>query len=494
MLSEFGDRCFVRRPRPAHDEHVLSYLLRLGEANGFAGRAELGGFVRYLTAVLERPSELAALARALDVDESVVRQISLRHRCISGFAGRAMGYARRNFFRDPHVAYCPVCVREHGRFKALWNFRAVAVCESHGLWLLERCQRCCALVGWDRPGPTACVCGFELGQARTTAAPHEAVLISRLICACLSGADRGDFVDEQHFCPEARQMSAIDWLAVASFFAIFVDGQPRVSPRRKANLDAEKRATLLAARWFTRWPRNAEHELNQSTQAVCDPGGAVLIASQNLRTKLPARFLMHRSGVLTLPHFMINLIEGYGHALSVYSDGCGVAVNPNRLALGDTGELGIDLSRGTRVRSSEGHQGRNFLPLPLFVRGVRAANIVLYDNREVEVLIGATAVQRVVLVHAGFLQADAERQHILSTEVERFRAWLTSASTVTTHFDDKVSLSLLVVRRKVSLLQILRAVAAARIRLFRNTRGTAKLNDCFIRRKAFDELARQNGG
>ncbi|QHE90388.1 hypothetical protein PI93_000070 [Pandoraea fibrosis] len=490
MPSEIGGRRFVRRPRPADDEHVLSYFMRLGEANGFTGRKALGSLVRYLTAALERPSERAAVSCALDVDESVMREISLRHQRVHGFAGHAKGYARRNFFRDPHVAYCPACVRERGLFRALWNFRALAVCESHGLWLLERCQRCCALVGWDRPGSTTCACGFEFGQAKTTAAPHEAVLISMLISAAIVGSDAANFVDEQHFCSEARQMSAIDWLAVASFFAIFVDGEPRVSPRRRANLDAEKRATLLAVRWFTQWPRGAEQELNSSTQALCDPGGPLLFASRHLRSKIPARFLMYRCGELTLPDFMINLIEGYGHSLFVYSDGCGLVVNPNRLVSGEDGVLGLELPRAEHVRSSAGKKRRNFLPLARFIRGVRAANIVLYDNREVEILIGATAIQRAVLVDGGFLKVDDERRNMLSTEVERFRTWLTNASTYITDLDDMLPLSQLSVRRKELLLQILRAAAAARISLFRDTKGTARLDGCYVRRIELDELAR----
>ncbi|MFK0376968.1 hypothetical protein [Pandoraea sp. NPDC090278] len=315
-----------------------------------------------------------------------------------------------------------------------------------------------------------------------------------LISAAIVGSDAANFVDEQHFCLEARQMSAIDWLAVASFFAIFVDGEPRVSPRIKANLDAEKRATLLAVRWFTQWPRGAEMELNSSTQALCDPGGPLLFASRHLRAKIPARFLRYRRGELTLPDFMINLIEGYGHSLVVYSDGCGLVVNPNRLVSGEDGVLGLELPHAAHVRSSAGKKRRNFLPLGRFIKGVRAANIVLYDNREVEVLIGATAIQRGALVNGGFLKVDDERRNMLSTEVERFRTWLTNASTYITDFDDMLPLSQLSVRRKGLLLQILRAAAAARISLFRDTKGTARLDGCYVRRTELDELARRSRG
>lgn len=498
--AEFVGRRFVFRPRPAHDEHVLSYLLRLGELNGYVGQDALGRFARSVKRHLQRKEQMEVIAQLAGVGEHVLIELLHRHRHIPNVHSRLSCFAIRSFFREPYIAYCPACIRERGLFRAIWNFRAVAICEIHGLWLLESCPRCTELVGWDRPGVTACACGFNLGQAETTSAPVEAALINKLLTAAVLGVGDSDLFDEQHVYAQARRMSALDWLAVSNFLATFAGRSPRFHPIARAGLDAEKRATLLAVEWFTEWPTNAMRGLNGSAQRSTDGWKPPLISMRQFNARAPTRYLRYRRRVLALPDFITSLIQSYAEAIIVHREGAGLAVNPDRLSPGADGGLGVYLPRATAANVPLESGDQEFLPLSRLTEGIRDSNIVLYNNHEVELLIGATSCQRAALVRDGLLYTHCDKQRLrceqfmLSTEVARFRQWLKNMSTFVTIRGDMVPLSRLSASGRSMLLRVLRAAMAGHVSLFRDSQDHVSLGTCFINRASLVALTRWRRG
>lgn len=486
--AELVGRRFVFRPRPANDEHVLSYLLRLGEMNGYTGQPALARFTRSVKLRLQKRDQIAAVARLVGLEEKVLLELRYRHRHVPNARSRPSHFAIRCFYREPYTAYCPQCVRERGIFRAIWNFRAVAVCEQHGLWLVEQCPRCSKLVGWDRPRSTSCLCGFDLAQTETSPAPIEATLVNQLLVATVLGTRESDFLEQQLFCAEARQMGALEWLAVSNFLATIAGRSLHFHPTARAALDTEKRATLLAARLFANWPTNAMQELNRTAQSAADGWQSPLITFRQLTARAPTRYTNRRRGVMALPGFMTSLLESYVDALAVDRQGLGLAVNPDRVVSGANGTLGVRLHEATSAIAPAVSDDPDFVPLPDLVRGIREAKIVVHSNREVEQLIGATRAQRAALVRSGLLHD--RRQFSLSSDVDRLRRWLQDNSAITTDVSNMVLLSELAPTGRVTLQRVVTATLEGRIQIFRQFEDSARLDTCFVKRSSLAALVR----
>lgn len=383
-------RRFICRPRPADDEHVLSYLLRLGLMNGYTGQPAIGQFVRSIKGSLCKADEVAAVARLVDLDICALHELLDRHRHIPGVRARSLYWATHYFFREPYTAYCPACIGERGLFRAIWNFRAIAACELHCLWLVERCPQCTELVGWDRPGPTLCKCGFDLGQTETTPAPIEAGLISKQILAALREVAERDLIEHQVFRAEVRRMSALQWLAVANFLSTMVAQSRHFHPTSKCALETEKRATDLAARLFTSSATSALQELNRLSQDDVAGWKPLLISFEELLERAPTRYLDCRRGAMSLPAFLTELLHHYVDGITMYREGRRLAVNPDRLGAGADGSLGISIRRATSTGSSDASSELEFVPVRDLMEAIRQMDIVLHSTREAEELMGAT--------------------------------------------------------------------------------------------------------
>ncbi|XHO63602.1 hypothetical protein BCC1697_000013 [Burkholderia gladioli] len=433
---------------------------------------------------------MAAVAQLVELDEKMLLKLLHRDRHVPNAHSRPSYFAIRCFFREPHTSYCPQCIRERGIFRAIWNFRAVTVCEQHGLWLVEQCPGCSELVGWNRPRLRSCQCGFDLGQAETTPAPIEAALINKLLLTKLICSAESDLLEQQLFCDDARRMSALEWLAVSNFLATIVGRSLHFHPTTRAALGTERSATLLAARLFVDWPTSAMRELNRRSQSETDKWQSPLISFHQLSSRVPARYASGRRGVLTLPCFMRRLLQSYTDALTVHRQGPGLAINPSRVVASDDGTLGVQLRGRTNTNASAASGDLEFIPLPLLVRGIRDSNIVLHNNREVEQLIGATRLQRAALVRSGFLRPADGRQFVLSSEVDRFRQCLRENTTVATDLRNMVPLSALSPRGREMLGRVLTAVMAGRVPLFRQFEDSVRLDSCFVQRSSLVELVR----
>lgn len=456
--------------------------------NGYTGRAALARFTRSIKLRLEKRDQIAPIARLVGLEEKVLFELIHRHRRVPNAHSRPSHFAIRCFHREPYTAYCPQCVRERGIFRAIWNFRAVTVCEQHGLWLVEQCPKCSKLVGWDRPQSTLCTCGFGLAQTETSPAPIEAVLVNQLLVATVLDTRESDFLEQQLFCAEARQMGALEWLAVANFLATIAGGSLHFHPTARATLDTERRATLLAAKLFANWPANAMQELNRTAQSATDGWQSPLITFRQLTARAPTRHTSRRRGVMALPSFMTSLLESYVDALAVDRQGLGLAVNPDRVVASANGTLGVRLHEAKRASAPAASDDRDFVPLPDLIRGIREAKIVVYSNREAEQLIGATRSQRTALVRSGLLHD--RRQFLLSSDIDRLLRWLQDNSAVTTEVSNMVLLSELAPTGRVTLQRVMTAAVEGRIQLFRQFDDSARLDTCFVKRSSLAALVR----
>ncbi len=71
----------------------------------------------------------------------------------------------REIFRGEGGAVCPDCLAERKYHKSSWTLRLMSTCEVHGCMLLTTCPVCSMELGWNRPGPHLCRCGFDLRNA-----------------------------------------------------------------------------------------------------------------------------------------------------------------------------------------------------------------------------------------------------------------------------------------------------------------------------------------
>ncbi|RKT25622.1 TniQ protein [Paraburkholderia sp. RAU2J] len=483
-------RRFICRPRPARDEHVLSYLLRLGVMNGYSGHPALGRFVRSIQASLCRADEVATVAQLVDLDVCILHELLGRHRRVPGVRTSSLYWATHYFFRDPYIAYCPACIGERGLFRAIWNFRAIAICELHCVWLVERCPQCTELVGWDRPGPTSCKCGFDLGQTETTPAPIEAALISKQISAAVLEVAETDLIEQQLFCTKVRRMSPLEWLAVSNFLSTIVTRSHHFHPTTKSSLETEKRATILAAELLRASPTSAMHELNRISQSHLVGWKPLLISFEKLIARAPTRYLNRRRGAMALPAFLTELVHQYVDDLTVYREGRRFAVNPDRLEAGSDGSLAISIRRATSIGSSEARSQRESISLGDLIQAIRQMNIVLHSTREAEELIGATSRQRLALIRVGLLHRFDGSTFVLSSEIDRFLRWLRDNSTLTTDLSSMVRLSELTPMSCLGFQRVMTAVIEKRVRLFRRVEDSVTFGTCFVAKRSLATLVR----
>ncbi|CAH2920024.1 MAG: hypothetical protein CPSOU_3562 [uncultured Paraburkholderia sp.] len=126
-------RRFLRRPTPTPDEDFRSYLVRLGEANGYTDEATLGQFVNLVKRELGAAGGVERFASLIGLNAHELCELIGRTRVTSDGTNRPGQFARACFYRERYKAFCPACINETGVFKAVWNFRAVVICENYRL-------------------------------------------------------------------------------------------------------------------------------------------------------------------------------------------------------------------------------------------------------------------------------------------------------------------------------------------------------------------------
>ena len=475
--------CFIFRPPPARDEHLLSYLQRLGHSNGYLGRGMLAKFVRAVKAQLQTQNGRREFARYAGIEESTVDELRLRHQFIPGVSERPDQFARRCFFREPYSVYCSACVRERGVFRAIWNFRAVTICEVHGLWLTDRCPQCNGFIGWDRVSVSQCACGFELGAAPSEHAPADALRITQRLVAMLLSHGRGDLHAAQPFCADLDGMNALEWLALFCFLASTTRSTSpnRFHSSRGPGFEIEKTATTTAARLFRQWPANALSELNSRWgQPPLAKTSCPLISIRQLKQRPLIWHIYRPRRALSLPAFVNDMLERYVSTLTIHTRGKGLAVNPDNVVLNASMPPLVHMVEalpGIELPVDRGTAGTS---LSAFMHGVRKSGAELLDLHQVEKLIRATRHQRTILVGGGFLRPIDGRRLLLSTEVDRFKCWLASLCMIARHISDAIPLSAISTEGGPKLRRILLSAQEGKVKLLRLPESSLTLDSCYV--------------
>ncbi len=176
MKNDFLPGCyrnFLQEP----DESFPGYLLRLAEANGYAGITDLlratlstrrASVDRMLHDLRTSRSDLSTLSRVAVGDaEHLLRHLAfpLQDGALVVNQMRVDGDA----WLTAKAQVCPQCLSERGYLLEAWDWTVVTVCPEHCITLIDKCPNCAAPITWGRPHPFHCEqCGADLCTARGT--------------------------------------------------------------------------------------------------------------------------------------------------------------------------------------------------------------------------------------------------------------------------------------------------------------------------------------
>jgi TniQ len=181
----------VVRGTPRIGESLRGFVLRIAEANGYRGIAPLLQLARLPPTFVSRTSPLQNLAELFD---GLVDVDDLRTRSHWPAIERAF---LQNAAISPvdlnlaHPKICPMCLKESGFARLVWDLRVVITCWRHGCYLLDHCSVCRRRLTWGRKALTACTCGADFMIQRTEDAPISVLEFSRRLETMLESPDVG---------------------------------------------------------------------------------------------------------------------------------------------------------------------------------------------------------------------------------------------------------------------------------------------------------------
>lgn len=68
-------------------------------------------------------------------------------------------------FRIQHPQVCARCIHQNGYCRESWDVMGVCVCGEHRQVLTDTCQRCGAILDWNRPAVDTCTCRRHLSSS-----------------------------------------------------------------------------------------------------------------------------------------------------------------------------------------------------------------------------------------------------------------------------------------------------------------------------------------
>jgi len=182
----------VVRGTPRTGESLRGFVLRIAEANGYRGIVPLLQLARLPPTFVSRTSALQNLAELfdglVDVDDLHAR---------SHWSTIERGVRYQNATISPvdinlaHPKVCPICLKESGFARLVWDLRVVITCWRHGCYLLDHCSVCRRRLTWGRKALTACTCGSDLMIQRTEDAPISVLEFSRRLETMLESGNVG---------------------------------------------------------------------------------------------------------------------------------------------------------------------------------------------------------------------------------------------------------------------------------------------------------------
>ena len=186
MSDGFLPGCYSNFPQEP-GESLPGYLLRLSQANGYEGIADL---VANVTEV--RRSQVDGMIHALRVskrDLTVLSQVAvgdgqhLLHHAGFPIPDGAIGLNHLRIDDDNWLAgraqVCPECLSNDGFLKEEWDCATVTVCPIHNSLLLDECPQCFTPLTWDRHEVCHCQhCGSDVREGSTATATEPEVEVS----------------------------------------------------------------------------------------------------------------------------------------------------------------------------------------------------------------------------------------------------------------------------------------------------------------------------
>ncbi|MBV7539405.1 TniQ family protein [Duganella sp. sic0402] len=224
------------RPSRFADEGMNGYLLRLSEANGLAGIAQLWPTrQRSIDVLYQRLGSQQWPGNVTNLDE-ILPQFSVE-------TGPRPLWNRR-FSR-----YCPCCLSEGSQWRWEWELTLVTSCPLHEVLLVDECSHCNTKLNWKRRSLTSCDCATGLASATATQATKHECELSKLFAMKLREAESG---------PEHLQLLSIAQLNKVVFMlgAYAVNGGRKFS-QKVSNLPDMQIAhplVLAAAEILIEWP------------------------------------------------------------------------------------------------------------------------------------------------------------------------------------------------------------------------------------------------
>lgn len=165
------------RPQLSIGDGSLAFMHKIAQQNSVSR-----GFLRRV-GIDFVPTSLARVG--------CLRQDSDRDRLVQFVS--ALAEARR---RWPHAwlhrrsRFCPVCLRESGRWRVDWEIRFADACRLHGVWLIDECG-CGRPLTWERADLSFCVCGRRLVDMRASPCPPSVSVLSAALIFAGCGVGEG---------------------------------------------------------------------------------------------------------------------------------------------------------------------------------------------------------------------------------------------------------------------------------------------------------------
>jgi hypothetical protein len=249
------------RPHWIDGESWAGFLLRLADANEFAGIWPLGHLlgVRPLRLLVEQPRAVLDALGYNGADAPKAHYPALRAtRSPMGHAGPRPRLGLRG--RGLESAFCPYCLAEDKvpHLRALWERPLEIGCRRHGTTLLRRCTDCGCTVRADRATLLECPCGARFAE-------QQAALLDRSWedVPPVFSLTRGPALSETFQPTSFEEMVAA---SVVERLALYERQQESASRKKRASAKPSPADVLSAVPWFQDWPHAFKFRYREALQ------------------------------------------------------------------------------------------------------------------------------------------------------------------------------------------------------------------------------------
>lgn len=317
-------------------------------------------------------------------------------------------------------------------------------------------------------------------------------LVTKLLTGALSDEPEHDLPALSNFCPDVLNITALEWLALLSFLSSSSFDITGFRPSRRYNPEIERDAVRIAARILLRWPQIAFEELSTCWQHnKLTARQSPMISLRQLRLHPPIRHAVSLRDGMQLPKFVCDAIGSYMRALTIHSEGLGLAVNPDWLVFtgDDIPKLRVDAPVDGHGETSDSLRLNAVVSLSDRISELRQADIALHEFWVVERMIHATDFQRRLLQQRGFLRPLQGSRVITSIEIYKFGAWIRQTASTRLPSFALIPLSALSRWGGFLLERVIAAVQSRTIQLFRSSLECTRLDQCFIDERSLGSLS-----